>query len=87
MIKTRMVIDVTDIPEPYATYISESLREYDDYPSNGSYHNLDIEEYRSYCKEEGFKAYVEDCGNNKAMFMQWLEQQTSADTVLLLYWW
>lgn len=86
MIEMRPVLDLHSIPAPYGEYISDHFRMWSDYSSNGSYHTLDLQEYRAYAVDN-IDEYVEEYGRNKAMFMEWLEKQTSADEVILLYWW
>lgn len=86
-IKYIPTIDRTDLPKEVKGWLNEWVRENDVVQSNDSYIWLNIDDYRQYIREGAMVEYVEDYGPDKALFMEWLEKQTSADEVLILYWW
>ena len=78
MIKTEQVLDITNLPYEYA----EELREWLDFPCNGSYHRIFLNEYR-----EAGDAIAEEYAKYPLNAVKYIEQLTTADDIILLYWW
>lgn len=81
IIKFKQVIDRTDLPKEIKECLDALV--YCNYviSGNSSYIVVDIAEYRECTSDE----YLENYGPDKAIFMEWLEKQTSADEMLILY--
>lgn len=86
-IKYIPTIDRTDLPPQVKGWLDQWVQIDDMIQANNSYFEVDIAEYRQHLKEDTMDEYAGAYGQNKVLFMEWLEKQTSADEVLILYWW
>lgn len=85
MIKYKATLDRMDIPEEQRDNLDAYVEVQLDISGSDTFIKVDLHDFRCALKEhydveETYgKAYVD--------FMTWLEQITSADEVLILYWW
>lgn len=81
LLKTE-VLDITDLPQPYKTYLYDHVQT--DYClSNNSYFDLYLDDWRENVKAGNMDEY----SPKMQEFYTWLEPQTSADRILVKYWW
>jgi hypothetical protein len=87
MIEMRPVLDVNNLPRTYRDLLHEYVQSRGVIQGNNSFFSLYLSEYRNYLREASASEYIEDFGPELAKFMAWFEGTTSADEVLVLYWW
>lgn len=80
---TQLVLDITDLPEPVKTKMYDAYRDY--VGSNDSYFRLYLQEYREYVQAgDDYGAHYSQAQTD---VLQWLCAHTTADELLVLYWW